>query len=210
MTNKPASFVNTEKPLTNFAYEIGQLRFIPRDFVQCGFPHTANVAEHVFRVSMLAWMIAEKEGANVGRTLQLALIHDIAETRTLDHGIVYSQYVAEREEAAATDMLSLPLPGGLDAWREYEARETLESKIVKDADSLDVVLEGREVVARGAQDPLHWADDYQMIGELLHTETARVLYKEIMSTHPLDWMAIFHQHRSSKLRANTTHKLKVA
>ena len=42
----------------NFLYEIGSLRKIPRAWQQILTGKVENVAEHIFRTTMVAWVIA--------------------------------------------------------------------------------------------------------------------------------------------------------
>jgi putative hydrolase of HD superfamily len=193
-----------------FAYEVGRLRFVLRDFYMDGISSAANVAEHTYRVSMLAWLIAETEGVDVGEVLKLSLIHDLPEVRTLDHGILPSQYVREQDEQAAEDMLSGILPSGLKAWHEYEARESVASKIVKDADRLEVLIECKELAFRGMKYPAFWDEELSLYPNLMFTKTAKDMCQEIWDMHPMAWQESFYRHKINALQQRVSHKLKVA
>ncbi len=135
-----------------FLYEIGALRFIPRQWQRFLNADFANLAEHHFRVIWLALIVAKYEKADVNKVLKMALVHDITESRTGDADYLSRQYIERNEELGLKDMLaktSLEKSEFLDLWREYDALESVEAKIVKDADNLDVDIELNEQEARG-------------------------------------------------------------
>ena len=196
---------------TGFLYNIGMLRFISRDFVQYGLSSAQNVTEHTFRVVMLSWLIAEREGADVAKAIQMALVHDIPESRTLDHGVVSSHYVEVKEEQAANDIFEGVLSDAVALWQEYETRETLEARIVKDADLLDVAMEGREFELRGLNMPDFWTEEVEAYTDILFTETACQLLTEIQQQSPVEWTHRYHDSRLHRLRqTKQSPKTKVA
>ena len=70
---------------TDLLFEIGAIRHINRMWQRFGNPDFANLAEHHFRVSWTAMVLAKRHGkADLAKVLQLALIHDIGESRTGD------------------------------------------------------------------------------------------------------------------------------
>jgi putative hydrolase of HD superfamily len=75
--------------LTRFLQRIGRLKFTPRTgWLDRGVPtaSTESVADHSFRMALLAWLAALDSGATLDsdRVLKLALIHDLAEAVTGD------------------------------------------------------------------------------------------------------------------------------
>lgn len=174
-----------------FLYEIGSLRFIPRQWKRFLNADFANITEHHFRVMWLALVIAAGEkSADTEKVLKMAMVHDISESRTGDVDYLARQYVVRNEKLGIEDILqdtSLEKEF-LKLWHEYEKRETLEAKIVKDADNLDVDLELREQGVKG-----------DTLGEIikpnrefvyktkLYTKTAKQLYKKFENAHPHDW-----------------------
>jgi putative hydrolase of HD superfamily len=195
--------------MANFAYEVGTLRFVPRDFISNGIKSSANVAEHTYRVAMLAWLIANQEGADTGKTVQIALVHDLPEARTQDHGVVSSQYVSEDDARAARDQLQDVLPAGLELHQEYEHRQSLESKIVKDADRLEVALECWELKMRGFDYPEFWSVELDNYVNLFHTQTAKQLFEEAKSLHPCEWTRHFYEKKIHAMTNGQSHKLKL-
>ncbi len=176
-----------------FLYEIGNLRFIQRQWKRFLNADFANLAEHHLRVAWLALMIAKYEGVdNTDKVLKLALLHDIAESRTGDVDYLSRQYTTRNEELGVKDMLEGTQleKEFLDLWHEYEKRESIESKIVKDADTLDVDLEIREQTSKGfvfkEMIPSE-KERAELRQKILYTKTAKKIYSQIQKSNPHDW-----------------------
>jgi len=174
-----------------FLYEIGALRLIPRQWSRFHLPDVANVAEHHFRVMWLALVIAarEKKG-DTEKILKMALVHDIAESRTGDVDYLARQYVDRHEDKAIGHMLTdTSLKGEfLALHKEYEARKTIEAKIVKDADNLDVDMELKEQGARGNVLGKEWKSQREWVGNTkFYTATGKKLHAEVWRSNPHDW-----------------------
>lgn len=175
-----------------FLYEIGALRLVPRQWHRFHLTGVGDLADHHFRVLWLALVIAAREKADVdaAKMLKMALVHDIAESRTGDADYLARQYVDRHEELGIKDMLeNTSLKDEFIAlWHEYEARESLEAKIVKDADNLDVELEIQEQGSRGHQLAQDWSNDRNdVVKHRLFTKTARELHEAVQTANPHDW-----------------------
>jgi putative hydrolases of HD superfamily len=180
-----------------FLYEIGSMKNMGRGWRQHLAMECANNLEHSFRVAFLALLIARREVA-AGRAqslseekiLKMALVHDLAETRTSDLSYVQKVYVKSDEHSAANDLFEGTALTDLntEVLHEYEERRSLESKFVKDADNLDIDVELRELEERGSQLPQKWATQRRMIrDQKLYTESARQIWDEIQATDPASW-----------------------
>ena len=173
-------------------FELGTLRFVPRSWVQVHQPGFANVSEHVFRMAWIAMVLAKREGADADRVLRMVLVHDVTESRTGDVHTLTRHYVKRDEGKAAAHMFAgTSLEDDAHALlKEYAERTTLESKVVKDADLLDVDMELRELEARGGDYPRTWKDKRKSISEKdLLTESGKALWKEIYASDPYAWYA---------------------
>ena len=179
-------------------FELGSLRRVDRTWRQFGGADCANSTEHSFRVAWLAWLIAVREGADVGRVIQLALLHDTAETRTGDVNYLSRMYCRRDDAAAMRDQFADTTLSGdaAELWAEYEARETLESRIVKDADTLDCDLELQELRHEGAGLYAALRDTRDVPASKLFTRSARQLFDTIYDADPHRW------HRTGRNRAN--------
>lgn len=182
--------MNTKKDL-EFLFEIGTMRFIQRTWKQFLNPDVANLAEHTMRVIWIALVLAKMEGvADTGKVIKMALAHDVSETRTGDVHYVSRLYTDRHEDKAIADTFagSSLADEFLPLLHEYEERQSIEAKIVKDADTIDVDMEMRERHAQGegiydALVPARLATK----GALLLTESGRTLWSQVYESNPHDW-----------------------
>jgi putative hydrolase of HD superfamily len=180
-------------------YEIGSLRFTDRTWKQFIRGEVANNAEHSFRVAWLALLIARKEHAKEETVLKMALLHDLSETRTGDVNYVARMYTKRDDDTAYRDILaetSLEQDFGVLA-SEYKVRNTLEAKVVKDADNLEVDLEIQELMSQGNKMAEKWVSDRRAgVYPKLYTDTAKKLFDAIYNADPDTW------HKNAKNRFN--------
>lgn len=173
-----------------FLYEIGSLRNIPRAWIQHLATECASTLEHTLRVVFLALLIARREGIKNEETIiKMALIHDLAEARTADLAYVHKVYSTTDDLRAAHDQFAgTVFPDLEDLLKVYEKRSSIEAKIVKDADNLDIDLELKEVMERGSlvarkKQPLR-----RLIRDKkLYTKTAKKIWDEIQRSDPSSW-----------------------
>jgi putative hydrolase of HD superfamily len=173
-----------------FLYEIGTLRFIPRQWKRFLNADFANLAEHHLRVMWIALTIAKYEKADIDKVLKMALVHDIAESRTGDVDYLSRQYVERNEELGFKDMVKeTSLEKELREMQdEYIERKTLEAKIVKDADNLDVDFELAEQEVRGFKLRYAWQSQRAYVGDnKLYTKTAQKIWKKLQKSDPNTW-----------------------
>jgi len=69
------------KELLNFFIEIGKLKKMPRrGWVINQIRDPESIAEHVFRATIMSWILGKKKkGFNIEKLLKMALIHDLCE-----------------------------------------------------------------------------------------------------------------------------------
>ncbi|HEX8974226.1 MAG TPA: HD domain-containing protein [Patescibacteria group bacterium] len=178
-----------EKRDIEFFYEIGQLRLINRMWRRFFQSETSNVAEHTLRVIWIALAIAKKEGVkDEEKVLKMALVHDITESRTGEVDYISRQYADLKEELAIRDMLESTVleEDFLKVWKEYEKRESIEAKLVKDADNLDVNLELMEQRIQTISDKFIKPREV-LVKPKLYTETAKKYWSLIAKSDVHDW-----------------------
>ena len=173
-----------------FLYEINCLRFISRSWVQMLGPNFSNLAEHHLRVIWLALLIAkyEKKG-DMGKIAQMALVHDVAESRAGDVNYIGRLYITRNENSAIADTFegTALREDMLKLWEEYEKRESIEAKIVKDADWLDVDIELKEQIAKGEEHLKAWRKSRDILVRKFYTKSGKKLWKAIWASTPSDW-----------------------
>lgn len=180
--------------LANLFFEAGTLRKITRMHRQALLTDdlSDNIASHSFRVALIAWVIAKEEGGDPYKTLLMALMHDMEETRTNDHNWIHKRYVKTySEEVSEEQFKDLPYPELTEHVREYEMRESKEARIVKDADLLEQTLLLREYAWQGNKEAEIWLGgkdgSEKKHGALLAFETSKRLSKAIYTQNPSDW-----------------------
>lgn len=180
---------NIEK-ITNLLYELGTLRKIARSHRQTLLTNdlSDNIASHSYRVTAIGWFLAKLEVADPYKVVMMCLFHDSGEARTGDQNWVNKKYVKTFESEVIKDQLSgLPMSEELlQISSEYEKRQSLESKIAKDADLLDQILLLKEYAWQGNQEAARWLVNNKQV-KLLNSKTARKIATEIMSQKPSDW-----------------------
>ena len=185
MTNKK---INRD---LEFLYEMGSLRNVERGWRQHFGMEVGNVLEHTMRTVFLALILARKEGIKTEeKIIKMALIHDLAETRVSDLSYVQKVYVEADEDKAAQDLFQGTSLSDLDKeiLKEYEERNSLEAKIVKDADNLEVDLELKELAERGSKLPSKWREMRKFVRDTkLYTDSAKSLWDEIQDSDVSSW-----------------------
>lgn len=186
----------------DFLYEVGSLRYMPRQWSRFLMPEVANNSEHMFRVVWIALTIAARvnEKVDTGKVVKMAIAHDLAETRTGDVDAISRQYSERFEDKAQADIFDETSVGKefLELMAEYSERTTLESRIVKDADNLDCDFELAERAACGHTLPGEWKSVRDMVRDTkLFTDAAKEMYDEIWSTSPHHWHVSSPQNRAN-------------
>lgn len=181
--------MNADRDL-DLLFEIGSLRNVQRGWRQHLGTDVANDLEHTVRVIYLALIIARGESVkNDELIMKMALTHDVAETRTSDHSYVQKVYVTSREDAAVHDtFVGTRLEDFEQVVQAFERRDSIEAKIVKDADNLDLDIELRELAERGHTLPDKWRANRQKVrNEKLYTQTAKALWDALQTADPAAW-----------------------
>lgn len=125
---------------------------------------TESVASHSFGVCVTAMLLADEVKArgleiDCERVLRMALLHDWAETRVGDMPKTATNYFgADARKTAETnafaDVVS-ELESGAAQYRslyhDYEQRESLEARLVKAADVIDLLIQALALERAGAK-----------------------------------------------------------
>jgi len=173
--------------IAEFVYEVGILRRTPRSgfwFLGTG---EQSVAEHLFRTAMIAYALAYlTPEANKEKVVLMGLVHDLGEGRTSDLNYVHQRYGRLSENVAFDDIANAVPFGGLmrDAYAEEQKRETLEAKLVKDADQLEWLASLHEEEVRGNAKAKEWA---AIALKRLKTPVAKKLGAQLLKTAPDAW-----------------------
>lgn len=178
--------------VASFLFEMGHLKRVPRSgWLLLGIPQPETVAEHSFRTGIVGVALAAIDGADVGRTAALCLFHDAHETRIGDVASVGRAYVTTAAPEAISAHQTAGMPGAAaaafqDLTAEFEAGQTLEAQIARDADKLEMLVQAVEYQAQG-HDTSAWQASALAA---LRTESAKQLARAVSTTDPQWWSAI--------------------
>lgn len=146
-----------------------------------------SVAEHLFHTTMIAYALAYLEKrADKNKVILMALLHDIGEGRTSDHNYVHQRY-GRLAEADAVGDIARGVPFGLEIKKlfdEEQEKQTLEAKLVKDADQLEWIATLREEEVKGNSKASEWIN---IAMKRLKTNTAKDIGKLLVKTHTDSW-----------------------
>lgn len=172
----------------HFLYQLGSLRHVQRSWRQYFGTDVATDLEHTLRVAFIALMLAKMEGgADEEMILKMALVHDLAESLTGDLTPVQKKYVQINEEQAIHDLFTgTLLEEYIAVLKRYMERVCVESRIVKDADRLDIDLEIRELAVRG-HDMNKWKERRKTIVNEFSTKSAREFWHAVQDSDPSSW-----------------------
>lgn len=149
----PQTITTRLRQQLGFLIEIDRLKTVLRQSPLAAATRRENDAEHSWHLAMSVMVLAEyaDEPIDIGRTLELVLLHDLVEIYAGDtplygagSGVDPRVDQAERE-AAAADLLFGMLPADQGQrfrvlWDEFEARRTPEARFAKAMDRLQPLL----------------------------------------------------------------------
>ncbi|SPO20086.1 uncharacterized protein UTRI_00481_B [Ustilago trichophora] len=138
-------------------------------------PAPESIADHMYRMAILSLLCPAESDVDLGKCVQLAVVHDLAEAEVGDltplDGVNKTEKMRREKEAIqyfVHDLLGSNAAGlRIEAlWEEYEARETKESKLVKDLDRFELGLQAVEYERRYGIDDLQgfWEGSVPHIG----------------------------------------------
>ena len=179
--------------VVNYLFEMGHLKRVSRaGWLLLGITRPETVAEHSFRVGIVGMALAAIEGADIGHTAALCLLHDAHETRIGDVPSVGRAYVTtappEAVSASQTSAMPTDVAKAFQALTaEYEAGETPESRLARDADKIETLLQAAEYGAQGL-DTGPWRETSLAA---LRTAAGQELARAIGSADPNGWWSVF-------------------
>ncbi|MET7676946.1 HD domain-containing protein [Streptomyces seoulensis] len=179
--------------VARFLYEAGTLKASKRTgWWMAGVRDPESVADHSWRTSLIATVIATLEGADPARAAFLATWHDSQETRTGDVNYLGRKYAPQADPEAVTADQVAGMPEILasrirDLVAEYEAKETPEALCAQDADKLECLIQGIEYKTQGYANAQRWIDNSRA---RITTTTGQQLADAVLASDSLDWLRI--------------------
>ncbi|MBA3721798.1 MAG: HD domain-containing protein [Parachlamydiaceae bacterium] len=178
--------------IVNLLNEIGMLSHIPRSGFAFLGSGKQSVAEHSYRVALIAHALARLSSKASDKTIDhsklimMCLLHDLPEARTGDLNYLQKKYVHTDLPKAINDIeKGSPLGPEIAEWiNEYEDDLTEEAKIAHDADQLELFLVLKKEHELGNPRALEW---FKTGCKRLKTPIAKELAEMIFQTSSDEW-----------------------
>ncbi len=141
--------MTTLETIFDFADEMEILQRLQRTgYVMSGVTNPQTVGDHSFGVALWSMLLVErmknKEKISMKKVLMMSVLHEAAEARISDipkpgRDIIGDKTISDSERKIAKDMLKDFPEEWINTWNEFEDAETLEGRIVKAADKLEMM-----------------------------------------------------------------------
>jgi len=179
------------KKICNYIFELGVLKkFRHNGTKYAGVINPDSIAEHIYRATVIGYVLAELEEVNPEKVVMICLFHDNAETRIGDLNKIAQKYLdsSKAEEKAYHDQVK-SLPKKMEdklnkLFLEYENPTTKEGIIAKDADILETAFQAKEYFDLGYKTCESWIDSVE---KHLTTDSAKAILREVRTTEFTDW-----------------------
>ncbi|MFI8963868.1 HD family hydrolase [Streptomyces sp. NPDC053493] len=177
-----------------FIFEMGVLKNAKRTgWWFTGNNNPESIAEHSFRVGVIGAVLAMMEGVDPARVALMCLFHDTQETRIGDIPHIGRRYLdAAANQTVTADQVSAAHPAVRDGVQrvveEYEAKESPEAIVARDADKLECLVQAVEYRSQGNTLVQDWIDTSL---NSLKTASAQALAEAALTMSPLEWRKTF-------------------
>lgn len=173
--------------IADFLFEAGMLCKTPRSGYQFLGSGRESVGEHILRAIFIGYALCKLNPLlDEQSVLKMCIFHDLPEARTGDMNYVNKKYVAV-DEAKAVRELTQGLAFGADIQQiinEFNAMETQEARIARDADQIALILQLKEYGDLGNK----YADEWiQYALQRLMTEEGKKLANRVIQTDSSNW-----------------------
>ena len=175
------------KEIVNLLFQARLLKSIPRSGYHFLGAGSESIAEHTFMTAFIAFVMSQMdEKVDAQRLVYMALVHDLAETRTGDLNTVHKTYVTADEKKAISDSIQNLTFGRLieNLVQEFNKGKTLEAKLARDADQLAFIFDLKALSDIGYESPKKWI---QPVIERLQTDIAKSLAETVLKTQWDEW-----------------------
>lgn len=138
----------------NLIRDIGRTKRVKRSgWVREGITEAESVADHSYRVAVMAMVFGARLGVNTDKLVKMALLHDLAEGITGDlvteRGVnIDSRSSDEKEKLEAVTLneifANVPNEGFIEIYKEIAGADTAEAKILKQLERLEMAVQALE------------------------------------------------------------------
>ena len=177
--------------IVDLILELDLLESMPRmGFLLSGVSHAESVAAHCYGVALTAMLMADAmpQPVDAQRVLRMALLHEVSEARVTDLPYRTMSYIAPAaksaaERAAARDLLQPVDEAYASLWEEFEVAKTLEARIVRAADKIQMMVKVLHYEREGRGDLTDFWRNVEYNENDWGLELARTLFEDIRRRH---------------------------
>ncbi len=154
-------------------------------FLGTGSESAAAHSQSMAAAAMVIAGMVERQ-IDMERLLKICIFHDLPEARTGDANAVHKLYVARDEDRAmARAVEGMPFAHELiELHRDYEAGDSIEAIVARDADQIDMIISLKEQLDIGNRDAEIWLPH---VVKRLKLEASKALAQAILDTHWASW-----------------------
>ncbi|MBI4065040.1 HD domain-containing protein [Candidatus Gottesmanbacteria bacterium] len=182
------------KHITNLIYEASVVAKLKRTGWQIFGDNDEGVGEHTFMTSVIAYFLGKQlnpstgsgqvQRVNLEKVLTMAVFHDFHEARTGDLDKIATFYMTRDQDKANKDIFEEVDSELLSLLEEYEKKQSLEARIVYEANVIAFLVELKRLEEKGNVHAREWIS-----GNLvrLRIPEAVALAKDLASTDSHNW-----------------------
>ena len=136
-----------------FALDAGKLKTLSRSgWVREGIPNAESVADHSYRVALLALMLGPRLQLKTERVVTMALLHDLGESKIGDivtargaHKTVHRGEKDAKEAVAMQQLLEgVSRADLLEIFKDFQGGDSPEAQIIHQLDKLEMAIQAYE------------------------------------------------------------------
>jgi len=173
--------------VADLLFEALMLNRIPRSGYSFLGAGKESVAEHSYSTAFIALVLSKLEpDIDDARLMSMCLVHDLPEARIGDLNYVQKQYVrADEAGAVGHTVAGLPFGSEIEALiSEFNAGETREARLARDADQLSLLLQLKALQDIGYRPPDKWIPH---VKNRLQTATGKKVMEAILTRDRDSW-----------------------
>lgn len=167
---------------------INKLKFLKRKGWVDRSLDADSIAAHAYGAMVLGWLIADKEGADKSKVLEMLLIHDLVMAETEDVTPSSGKYSQKKDlEKEAKELVGQVLPGDLKnqygiLFDEFQAQKSSEAKVALEADKLETLMQGEIYETETGKNDI--LDEFlETYVSVFQTETGKNIFEEVKARH---------------------------
>jgi putative hydrolase of HD superfamily len=174
--------------IVNLIYEAAVVKRLKRTGWQILGDNEESIGEHSFMTAVIVLFLAKEvkndKPVNIEKVLTMSILHDFHEARTGDVDKIATFYITRDERKANRDIFQSVDLGIVTTLDEYEQKNSLEAKIVYEANIIALLVELKILVEKGNVHAQEWLMED---AKRLRLSQSKQLAQTIITTDSHDW-----------------------